>query len=131
MSNQKKKKTAAEREAEIQGAQIFGKHVSEQKGRILLVVTLIACALPMVLGVRLWEDIPELVASGLIGTDGKDDSIPRWMVVFGLPGLMCLLDLIAHFQLRINQKRMTIPSPRCAWWAVGASPSSPCSFAAA
>lgn len=111
MSNKKNQKSAAEREAEIAGAKIFGKQVSKEKGRALLTVTLIACALPMTLGARLWSEIPEVVPSGLIGSNGQDDSIPRWVVAFGLPGFMCLMDLIAHGQLMANQKRMTIPKP--------------------
>lgn len=114
MSNQKAKKnrqTAAEREVEAAGAKLFGRQVSKEKARALLIVTLIACALPMILGARLWNDIPEIVSSGLIGSNGHDDSIPRWVVAYGLPGFMCLMDLIAHGQLMVNQKRMTIPKP--------------------
>ena len=108
----KKKGTApAQRQAEIEGARLFGKHVSKTKGRLLLAVTLVACALPVIVGVRLWEEIPEIVPTGLIGADGKDDSLPRAAVVFGLPGLMCLLDLLAHIQLLANQRRMTVPKP--------------------
>ncbi|BAK99323.1 hypothetical protein OBV_21250 [Oscillibacter valericigenes Sjm18-20] len=114
MSNQKAKKnkqTAAGREAEIASARIFGKQVSKKKARALLIVTLIACALPMILGARRWSGIPEIVPSGLIGSNGQDDSIPRWVVAYGLPGFICLMDLIAHGQLMANQKRMTIPKP--------------------
>lgn len=105
----KKKKASMPRDVEIQGAKMLGKHVSREKGRVLLVATLLACALPMALGARLWPQIPEMVESGFVGASGQDDSIPRWMVAFGLPGLMCLLEIIAHFMLGINQKRMTIP----------------------
>lgn len=105
----KKKKPLVDREVEIQGAKMFGKHVSEQKGRLLLAVTMIACALPMLLGVRLWDQIPEIVETGLIGANGEDDSLPRWAVVFAIPGLMCLLNLICHMQLRSYQKRMKLP----------------------
>lgn len=108
MSN-RKKSTSRSRTMEIEGAKLFGKHVSREKGRLLLVATMIACALPVILGVRLWNNIPEIVPSGLIGSNGEDDSIPRWMVAFGLPGLMCLLNLIAHFMLMVNQKRMMVP----------------------
>ncbi len=108
MSN-RKKNAYKSRELEIESAKLLGKHVSREKERVLLVVTLAACALPMVLGLRLWNGIPALVPSGLIGSDGKDDSIPRWMVAFGLPALMCLLEIIAHFMLHMNQKRMTLP----------------------
>ena len=45
-----KKKTEEERLIEAEGATIFGKHVSKEKGRGLLVASLLACALPMVLG---------------------------------------------------------------------------------
>lgn len=110
MANNRKKKTGIDRELEIQSAVMFGKHVSEQKGRVLMAATLLACAAPMLLGARMWSLIPEIVESGLIGMDGKDDSIPRWMVAFGLSGLMCILDLIAHGQLLYNQKKMTLPA---------------------
>ena len=88
----KKAKTKEEREFEIQSAKMVGKHVSAEKGRALLIVSLVACALPMILGARYWNQIPLMVESGLIGANGEDDSIPRWMVAFGLPALMMLLD---------------------------------------
>ena len=111
MSTQKKKKALdpASRQAEMEGARLFGKHVSKTKGRLLLAVTLVCCALPVGLGLRLWEEIPEIVEPGLIGMDGRDDSLPRAAVVFALPGLMCVLDLLAHYQLLVSQKRMTVP----------------------
>jgi hypothetical protein len=108
MSKQKKNAAMSGDEAKL-AAKLLGRQISEEKQRVLLCVTLLACALPMVLGARLWNDIPAIVHTGLIGTDGTDDSIPRVMVAYGLPGLMCLLDLIAHFMLRFNQKRQTIP----------------------
>ena len=112
MSSKKNKKNPGmTREMEMESARMFGKHVTKEKALLLFVVTMLACAMPMQLGVRLWDKIPEIVETGLIGMDGKDDSIPRWMVAFGLPGLMCLLDLIAHMQLLINQKNMTLPKP--------------------
>ncbi|KAF5041219.1 hypothetical protein DSECCO2_525310 [anaerobic digester metagenome] len=113
MSNQKPKRanknTQMTREMEVAGAKMFGKHISLQKRMILLSVTLLACAMPMVMGARLWNDIPKIVSSGLIGLDGKDDSLPRWIVAFGLPGLMCLLNVLAHGQLWVHQNRMTLP----------------------
>nr|WP_326126035.1 hypothetical protein [uncultured Oscillibacter sp.] len=113
MSAQKKNKTPdlSSRQAEMEGARLFGRHVSRTKGRLLLAVTLVCCALPVILGLRLWGEIPEIVETGLIGADGKDDSLPRAAVVFALPGLMCVLDLLAHYQLLVNQRRMTVPKP--------------------
>ena len=91
MSNRKKRE-ALPRDLEIRGAEIFGKHLSPEKQRALLIVTLTACALPMILGVRMWDRIPEIVETGLIGPGGQDDSLPRWAVALLLPGLMCLLE---------------------------------------
>ena len=60
MSNRKKRETLP-RDLEIRGAEMFGKHVSPEKQRALLIVTLAACALPMILGGcgtrfrRLWK----------------------------------------------------------------------------
>jgi len=111
MSNPKKKiKTKEEREIEIRSAQMIGKHVSKEKGRALMVISLIACALPMILGAKYWDEIPLMVESGLIGTNGNDDSIPRWMVAFGLPGLMMLLNFLCHGQLLLHQKKMVVPA---------------------
>ena len=110
MSKKMKKKNAMTREMEIEGAKIFGKHVAKEKALMLFVVTMLACAMPIQIGLRLWDQIPEIVETGLIGANGEDDSLPRWAVVFLVPGLMCLLNLICHGQLWINQKRMTLPN---------------------
>lgn len=104
-----KKNNYLSRDMEIAGAEMFGKHISRQKRMLLLSVTLFVCALPMAMGIRFWGDIPSLVPSGLIGLDGKDDSLPRWVVAFGLPGLMCLLNALAHGQLWTHQNKMTLP----------------------
>ena len=106
-SNKLKRKTPQKLDAET--GKLFGKHVSKEKAQLLLAATLLACATPMILGARMWNAIPEIVPSGLIGANGEDDSIPRWMVAFGLSGLMCLLNLLSHFQLASHQKRMVMP----------------------
>lgn len=111
MSNKKKKKLPGmTREMEMESARMFGKHVTKEKAILLLVVTMLACAMPIQVGIRMWDQIPEIVETGLIGMDGKDDSLPRAAVVFLVPGLMCLLNLICHGQLWFNQKRMTLPN---------------------
>lgn len=99
----------SQRELEIESARLFGRHVSREKGRVLLVATLIACLLPVVLGLRVWNEIPEIIETGLLGVNGQDDSMPRWVAVFGMPGLMCILDLIVHMQFFLNQSRMKLP----------------------
>lgn len=106
---EKDKDSGADRLAEREIARRFYQHVSKEQEAVMLAVTLAVCALPMLLGVRLWDSIPELVHTGLIGPNGADDSLPRAAVVFALPGLMCLLDLITHVQLMVSRRRMTLP----------------------
>lgn len=105
----KHKKSPIERDAEIQGAKRFGQHVSKEKGRLLLLITLLACLAPMLMGLRFWDMIPELYETGLVTNEGKDDSLPRWAIVFVLPGLMCLLNFLCHNQLRMSQARLVLP----------------------
>ena len=107
--SKKQSKTVMDRETEIQGAKIFGKHVSEEKGRGRLIMTLLACATPVLGGLRLWDQIPEIYETGLIGANGEDDSLPRWAIVYAIPALMCLLNFLCHNQLRVSQKKMVLP----------------------
>ena len=97
------------RAQEKEASKFFGKHISQEKTVYLLIVTLLACAMPMLVGYRLWDKIPEIVETGLIGTNGEDDSMPRAVLVYGIPGLMCVLNLICHSQLYFNQKAQKIP----------------------
>jgi len=94
---------------EQEASRYFGKHVSPEKAFVLLVFSLLTCAMPMLLGLRLWEQIPAIVETGLIGPGGKDDSLSRAVLVFAVPGLMCVLNLICHVQLWLHQKAGRIP----------------------
>ncbi len=98
-----------QRELERLSAAVLGHHVSKDKGVWLLVFTALACLAPSALGVRLWSSIPPIVETGLVALDGRDDSIPRWALVFLLPGLFFLLNVINHVQLRRFQERETVP----------------------
>lgn len=109
MSKHKKNAAQIDRETEIQGAKMFGKHVSKEKGRLLLGMTLLACAAPVLSGLHFWDAIPEIYETGLIGANGEDDSLPRWAIVFAIPALMCLLNFLCHNQLRMSQKQMVLP----------------------
>lgn len=103
------KKPRLEQQINEEGLRFLGKHISREKALALLCATLLACAMPMVMGARYWADIPELLETGLTGVNGEDDSLPRWAVVFVIPGLMCLLNGIAHGQLMLHQARKRVP----------------------
>ena len=94
---------------EKEAGRLFGRHVTKEKALAALIATTLCCALPMLLGLRLREEIPETVLTGLTDLSGNDDSLPRSMLVFGIPGLMCVLNLICHVQLWLHQKAETLP----------------------
>ncbi len=87
----------------------LGKHISRSKAAALLAFTTAASLSPMLLAFRFWNSVPFLIRTGLVGTNGQDDSLPRWALFFAIPGLFCLMNLICHAQLWLNQRRMTIP----------------------
>ena len=97
------------REQERDASRYFGKHVTPAKALVSLCFALLTAASPMLLGLRLWGQIPEIVETGLTTAGGEDDSIPRAVLVFGLPGLMCVLTLIGHGQLWLHQKAERLP----------------------
>ena len=108
---EKKKKTVygLSREQEREASRLFGRHVSTPKALCVGLASLLCCLLPMLLGLRLWEKIPALVQTGLIGPGGTDDSVPRAVLVFGVPGLFAVLDLISNAQLWLHQKLEKLP----------------------
>lgn len=105
MSNNKaKNKYGMTRKQEKESSKMFGKYVTKEKAFVLGIFTTLVCMMPALVGVRLWNQIPEIVETGLIGSSGMDDSMPRGVLVFGIPGLMAVLNIICHAQLYLNQK---------------------------
>lgn len=94
---------------EREASRYFGKHVTGTKALVVLVFSLLTAAAPILLGLQLWEQIPVVVETGLIGPGGKDDSLSRTVLVFGIPGLMCVLNLICHAQLWLHQRAGKVP----------------------
>ena len=97
------------REQEREASRRFGKHISGAKALVCLVFSVLCCLSPILLGLRLWEAIPPIVETGLITAEGMDDSMPRAVLVFGVPGVFALLDLVCHGQLWLHQKTLKIP----------------------
>lgn len=107
--NNRKNAYGLTKDRERSAARIFGKHVSNEKALVLVLATSFACLAPILLGLRLWNAIPEIVETGLIGPGGKDDSVPRAVLVYGVPGLVFVLNLICHVQLWVHQKVQRVP----------------------
>ena len=108
-------------ELEREASRYFGRHVSPVKAAVSLVAALLAAASPMRLGLHLWDQIPLIGETGLVGPGGEDDSLTRAVLVFGIPGLMCVLTLICHGQLWLHQKAGKIPPTPvrvCGRWSI-------------
>ena len=104
-----KRPTDEQRRLEADLSDVLGRHVSERKGQLLLFFTALVCMIPTALGLRLWNSIPAIIETGLVGPGGEDDSLPRWALVFLIPGLFCLLNVINHLQLRRFQTLRRVP----------------------
>lgn len=104
-----KKSSPLTREEEAAASSLLGKHVSHEKALLLAVVTVLLCLTPTLTGLRLWNQMPESIVTGITGASGKDDSIPRRVMVFGIPCLFALMDLICHGQLFLSQKAQRLP----------------------
>ena len=110
MSNKEKKSPYGLTRKQEQAASLrFGQHVSPRKALLTALGTTLCCALPMLLGLRLWGQIPAIVETGLIGPGGVDDSMPRAVLVFAVPGLGCVLNGITHAQLWLHQRAQKVP----------------------
>ena len=108
-NDQTKNRYGMTRRQEREASRSLGRQVSPEKALVSAVVTTLCCALPMLLGLRLWQRIPAIVETGLVGPSGQDDSMPRAVLVFGVPGLGCVLNGIVHGQLWLHQKAQKIP----------------------
>lgn len=71
-------------------------------------MSLLACALPMLLSLRLWGKIPLNVPSGIVGDGGAETFLPRWAVAFGLPALLCVFHLLGYGLLQLNPKNNSL-----------------------
>lgn len=61
-------------------AKYFGKHVAPATALIAVISAVLLCLAPILMGLRYWEQIPELIITGLKDPSGNDDSLPagRW-----------------------------------------------------
>ncbi|MBR5543221.1 MAG: DUF1648 domain-containing protein [Oscillospiraceae bacterium] len=70
-----------------------------------LIITCVVCLLPILLGVALWERLPDTMAIHFNINNEPDNFASKTFVVFGLPLLMALLQIICCFINDINAKK--------------------------
>ena len=105
----KRNKNKLDPRTEAELARKMGKQVTREKALFLLIFSALACLVPILLGLRLWDSIPEFIETGLVRANDEPDPMPRWALVFVVPGLFFLLDVINHWQLRRFQRLNRMP----------------------
>lgn len=106
---QKSSASGLSREQEITASKFFGKHVTPLKAIVLFIVAVLIAAMPIIIGIHHYDAIPETVLTGIVDASGKDDSMPRPVLVYGIPALFTVLTIICHAQLWIHQKLQRVP----------------------
>lgn len=71
----------------------------------MLIITCIVCLLPILIGIAVWEDIPDTVAIHFDIHNRPDNYAPKAFAVFGLPLLMVVLQMICCFINDFNAKQ--------------------------
>ena len=70
-----------------------------------LAITCVVCLLPILLGVALWNSLPDTMAIHFDMYNNPDNFAPKGFVVFGLPCLMVLLQVICCVINDINASK--------------------------
>ena len=70
-----------------------------------LIITCFVCLLPILLGMALWNNLPETMAIHFNINNEPDNFAPKGFVVFGLPFLMVVLQMFCCFINDINSHK--------------------------
>jgi len=70
-----------------------------------LIITCVVCLLPILLGVALWDKLPETMAIHFNMNNQPDNFASKGFVVFGLPVMMAALQIISCVITDINIKK--------------------------
>lgn len=70
-----------------------------------LIITCVICLLPILLGVSLWDKLPDTMAIHFDINNNPDNFASKGFVIFALPLLMVLLQLLCCFVNDINAKK--------------------------
>ena len=80
------------------------KTIKSRFDKAMLATTLL-CLLPMVIGLALYVQLPESIATHFNLSNEVDGFSSKNFAVFGLPLLMALLNMFVHFMLNNDPKK--------------------------
>ncbi len=72
------------------------------------VLTTLICLLPILLGIIVYEQLPETIAVHFNSSGVGDNYLPKAVVVFALPVLFCAINAYSHFRLYAEPKNSNI-----------------------
>lgn len=71
----------------------------------VLVITCVVCLLPVLLGLVLWNKLPENIAIHFDMNGNPDNYAPKSIAVFGLPCMMAIIQIVCCVSSDINEKK--------------------------
>lgn len=75
----------------------------------ILIVTCFVCLLPILLGLALWDSLPDTMAIHFDINNNPDNFASKGFAVFGMPVLMVVIQCICCFGTDVNSKNMVSP----------------------
>lgn len=75
-----------------------------KKTDMILITTTIICLIPIILGIILYDQLPEQIPIHFDSAGNPDNYLSKVLTVFGLPVLLALLNVYSHFRLNIDPK---------------------------
>lgn len=70
-----------------------------------LIITSVVCLLPILLGIALWDSLPDTMAIHFDINNTPDNFASKGFVVFGLPAMMMILQIVCCFINDINSHK--------------------------
>ena len=77
----------------------------DKKTNKTLIISTILCLLPIVLGLVLYESLPDEIAIHFDSAGRPDNYLPKALAVFGLPVLLAAINVYLHFRLNSDPRR--------------------------
>ncbi len=75
-----------------------------KQNNVIALATSVVCLLPIILGLLLWDQLPDQLIIHWDAAGEPNGYVPKVLGVFGLPLLMCGLNLFLQFGLRTDPK---------------------------
>ncbi len=81
-----------------------------------LILSTAALLLPVVIGLALWNSLPDVIATHFDFNNVPNGWSPKWVVVFGIPGFLIVIHLLCLWAtLRVGGEKKGVPVALLCW----------------